>query len=64
MKRHTLNYVDNALRDIKRGINNLESLSRTESLDNFILRLREIKREFEVMEEVVTSIEDQLALEV
>ena len=64
IKRDTRNYVDNCLRDIRKGLTAIEQASRMESLENLLLRIRACKRELTIMEEVVTTIEDQQELEV
>lgn len=63
LKRQGMNYVANAARDLRKGINELETASRMESHENFILRLSALRNELDVMAEVVTAIEDQTELE-
>lgn len=64
MKRRAMNYVAQALLDIRKGVVAIDEASRRETTDNFILRVKELQQELEVMIEVVTCIQEQQELEV
>lgn len=64
MVRQTRNYVDNVLRDLRKGIGEIEDASRLDSLENLIAHIRAVEKECNLMIETIQVIEGQQVLEV